>query len=403
MLASHMFQAGACVARGSSLRIAPLALIATIALQCQSPGRDGLFQSSPLGSAGAANVSPGGTPADLPAGSGGLFVPGTGESAVPGEEGPPLSGVGGTAGQDPQSMGPPGAMDSPDASGVPATLDAGVAPVEDCVLGEFQAPEPLTGIEQGLNPALTLSLWSPSLSADGFTLFFAASSGADEQTATATRADRGAAFGRAIGVPEVSSEGQNGTPALSADGLTLYFYSTRGGGLGSRDLWLSTRSDTAAEFTTPTLIAGVNSPAFEHVPWVSPDELTLIWATDRSGGVGQGDIWIARRSFRSDGFSGVAPLNGVNSPSDETRAVLGDDGLTIYLSSNRPGGVGGRDLWVATRNDPADTFSQITNLAGVNSSSEDTDPALSADGRELMFASARDGSVRLWRSVRDCE
>jgi Tol biopolymer transport system component len=300
-------------------------------------------------------------------------------------------------------MGPSDAMAPPDPSAVPVTLDAGVAPIEDCVLGEFQAPELLTGIEQGLNPELTISLWSPSLSADGLTLFFGVSSGADEQIATATRADRDAAFGRAVGVPEVSTAGQNGTPALSADGLTLYFYSTRGGGLGSRDLWLSTRSDTAAEFTTPNLIAGVNGPDFAHGPWISPDELTLIWATDRSGGVGQGDIWIARRSFRTDGFSGVAPLNGVNSPSDETRAVIDNDGLTIYLSSNRPGGVGGRDLWVATRYDPAGSFSRVTNLAAVNSSSEDTDPALSADGRELMFASARDGRTRLWRSVRDCE
>jgi hypothetical protein len=190
---------------------------------------------------------------------------------------------------------------------------------------------------------------------------------------------------------------------LSTDGLALYFSSTREGGLGSRDLWLSTRPDPGAPFTVPTLIAGVNGPDYDHVPWVSQDELTMVWATDRGGGVGQGDIWIARRSTRGDAFSTVAPLNGVNSTSDEGRAVLGNDGLTIYFSSNRPGGVGDRDLWLATRNDPTTTFSQISNLASVNSSSMDTDPVLSADERELLFASARDGQIRLWRSVRVCE
>jgi hypothetical protein len=403
MLATHMVHRGASAADGSPLRTAPLLLIAAVALQCQSPARDGLFQSPPLGSAGAPSVNPGAMAA--PPGSDAEFVPGGGASASSAgsaEGSPPLMGVGGATEQDLPSTG--GVMDSPDAGVAGATSDAGGAPIDNCVLGEFRSPEPLTGLEQGLNPELTLGLWSPSLSADGLSLFFGVSSdGGDEQIATATRADRGTVFGPAVEVPEINSAGQDGTPMLSADGLSLYFYSTRAGGLGSRDLWLSTRSDTAAEFTNPTLIAGVNTPAFDHVPWISPDELTLIWATDRSGGVGQGDIWIARRSFRSDGFSGVAPLNGVNSTSDETRAVLGNDGLTIYFSSNRPGGVGNRDIWVATRNDRSGTFSQVANLAGVNSSSDDVDPALSADGRELLFASGRNGSIRLWRSVRGCE
>jgi hypothetical protein len=399
-----MHHRSASVALEPPLLGVSLAVIAAIALQCQSPARDGLFQSAPLDSAGAPNGGPSGAPADPQASNGDVLVPSSGESVGSSDEGPPLFGIGASVEQDMPSVGSRGAMDSPDAGGVPAPSDAGVAPIEDCVLGEFQAPEPLTGLEQGLNPELTLGLWSPSLSADGLTLFFGVSAdGGDEQIATATRANRGALFGPAVGLPELNSPSQDGTPLLSADGLTLYFYSTRAGGLGSRDLWLSTRADTAAAFTAPTLIAGVNSPVFDHVPWVSADELTLIWATDRAGGVGRGDIWIARRSFRSDGFSGVAPLNGVNSPSDETRAVLSNDGLTIYFSSDRPGGVGNRDLWVATRNDPAGTFSQVANLAGVNSTVEDTDPALSADGRELMFASARDGSIRLWRSVRDCE
>jgi hypothetical protein len=58
---------------------------------------------------------------------------------------------------------------------------------------------------------------------------------------------------------------------------------------------------------------------------------------------------------------------------------------------------------MATRTDKADTFSQITNLVGLNSASLDQDPVLSADERELIFSSGRDGRMRLWRSVRDCD
>ena len=79
--------------------------------------------------------------------------------------------------------------------------------------------------------------------------------------------------------------------------------------------------------------------------------------------------------------------------------VEGDNENEIPMT----GGVGAMDLWVATRNDNANTFSQVTNLVGLNSSSLDQDPVLSADERELIFSSGRDGRIRLWRSVRDCE
>jgi hypothetical protein len=403
VLASRMVGCGVSVARELPSRMA-FGLIAALALRCESHFTYRTPESTPGGSGGVPNVGPGESPNGSAVPGGVVYAPVNGESLGSAGENPSLSGAGGSADQGPPSMGVADAVDLPDASSAPATLDGGVTPIEDCVLGEFQAPEPLTGLEQGLNPDLTINLWSPSLSADGLTLFFAVSAnGVDELILMATRTDRGTVFGPPVAVDAVNSAGQDGTPMLSTNGLALYFCSTREGGLGSRDLWLSTRPDPGAPFTAPTLIAGVNSPNYDHVPWVSQDELTLLWATDRSGGLGQGDIWIARRSTRSDAFSNIAPLNGVNGTSDETRAVLGNDGLTIYFSSDRPGGVGDRDLWVATRNDPTTTFSQITNLAGVNSSSMDTDPVLSADERELLFASARDGQIRLWRSIRVCE
>ena len=272
------------------------------------------------------------------------------------------------------------------------------------MLGAFQTPELITGLEQGLEPDPQLALWSPSLSPDGLTLFFAAGvNGGDELIATATRQELGLAFSPAAPVSSVNSQGQDGTPLLSGDGLSLYFFSTREGGLGSRDVWRAARTAMGVDFSTPTLVAGVNGPDDDHLPWLSPDELTMLWATNRPGGVGGFDIWIARRAFRSDGFSNIAPLNGVNDAATEGRAVLSRDELTMYFTSERPGGMGSLDLWLATRSTREDAFSVLTNLANLNSSGLDQDPSLSADERELMFSSDRDGRMRLWRSVRVCE
>jgi hypothetical protein len=405
-----MIQFGSSVARESPWRVATVLGVIVCALRCQAPSDDGLFEAALRGAAGTPTVNAVETPADLPDESDvEVEVPGAGGSAASTEGSPPLTnppllGLGGTAGESPPLTGLAGAMGSPDVTDARAAVDAGIAPIADCVLGEFQTPELLTGIEQSLNPDLALNLWSPSLSTDGRTLFFAISAdGIDEQLATATRDDRGAVFSPATALAAINSPGQDGTPLLSADGLSLYFHSTREGGVGNRDVWLSTRADAGAEFTAPTLVAGVNGADVDHLPWVSPDELTLLWATNRSGGVGQDDIWMARRTVRGEAFSSVAPLPGINGTSNEGRAVLAADDLTIYFSSDRPGGVGGLDLWVATRNDGAGSFSQVANLAAVNSASSDTDLFLSADQRELLFSSARDGRIRLWRSIRECE
>jgi hypothetical protein len=400
------------VTSGSPWRATAGVLALVCSLQCVQPTDEGLFEALPAGSAGTSMRGAVALPAlppsvgipAAPADNGGSEVS-AGENPPPGVAGaplqtPPAMGAAASPQQTPPLMGAAGAPGMPD--GVSAT-DAGVAPVVDCVLGVFQPPEPLTVLDQAANPAQVGELWAPSLSAEGSTLFFAIGvPGVDEQIASATRGGRGTAFG-ASALARINSAGEDGTPLLSADGRSLYFYSTRAGGLGTRDVWLATRADESAEFAAATPLAGVNGPNLDHLPWVSRDELTLLWVTNRSGGVGQLDIWSARRSLRSDSFSNIAPLNGVNSTSNEGRAVLSNDELTMYFASERPGGLGTLDLWVATRADKADTFSQVTNLASLNSSSLDQDPVLSADERELIFSSGRDGRIRLWRSVRDCE
>src|SRR2546426_9448989 len=95
--------------------------------------------------------------------------------------------------------------------------------------------------------------------------------------------------------------------------------------------------------------------------------------------------------FRSPGVD-VTELNG---PYRDTRTAIRRDGLEMFISSDatgRPGGVGGQDLWVATRATTADPWSTPVNLGPtVNSTAFDGAPALSFDGTTLYFFSARPG------------
>ena len=267
-----------------------------------------------------------------------------------------------------------------------------------CVFGAFGAPEKITGL------GLSFNLYSPSLSADGLTLYLSASkTGQPDHIYVATRADRGAQFAAATAVTSVNSSSADGTPFLSYDGLTLYFYSDRPGGVGGHDLWFAQRSDPLAGFGSAQLLAGINSTDIDYEEWVSRDELTLLIVSTRKGGMGKSDIWRATRVRRTDDFSPPTTLVGVNSSARDDRPAVSSDGLTIIFSSDRAGTAGDLDLWLATRSNAQADFSNPTNLSALNSTASDGEPNFSADDRELFFISSRGGSFEIYRAVRACQ
>lgn len=105
---------------------------------------------------------------------------------------------------------------------------------------------------------------------------------------------------------------------------------------------------------------------------------------------------ITAMSFASSDWSPPVNMGTViNSSSNEQNAVLARDGLSLYLSSNRPGTSGPLDIWVSQRactdgDDPACAWQTPVNLgAPVNGPGADFAPNLSGDGHLLFFASNR--------------
>src|SRR2546425_850338 len=82
----------------------------------------------------------------------------------------------------------------------------------------------------------------------------------------------------------------------------------------------------------------------------------------------------------------------VNSSADDNRPAISKDGLSLYITSGRPGGFGGLDIWVSNRASLDDPWGPPQNLGPtVNSSSNDAAPTLSPDGHQLYFHSFRPG------------
>src|SRR5437667_5527340 len=99
---------------------------------------------------------------------------------------------------------------------------------------------------------------------------------------------------------------------------------------------------------------------------------------------------------RSDGSACPAV---VNSTSDDQHMTISKDGLTLIFVSNRPGGLGDQDLWFTERASRDDCWGDPRNLGNVvNSAVNDGAPNLTTDGHWLYFHSPRPGGCSGGRS-----
>jgi len=194
--------------------------------------------------------------------------------------------------------------------------------------------------------------------------------------------------------------------SISSDGLSLYFGSNRPGGYGSDDLWVATRLTKESAWRTPTNLGQrVNSSAEDSDPKISADGLSLYFCSKRPGGQGNLDLWVTTRPTTADAWN--APVNlgsTINTEYSEDACHITPDGLSLYFDSDRPGGQGGWDIWVATRSSVSEPWTPPVNLGTpVNGPYSDGEPSVSADGRMLFMTSNRPGgcgSMDIWMASR---
>jgi hypothetical protein len=211
--------------------------------------------------------------------------------------------------------------------------------------------------------------------------------------------------------PTVNSAAVEVAACLSKDGLSLYFSSLdRPGGVGGYDIWVSQRPTVDAPWETPQNLGDtINTSSNELTPSLSTDGHRLFFGSNRPGGIGGNDIFVSRRHNKRDDF-GWQPAenldNAVNTADDEQAPMLFEDDatgtITLYFQSNRPGGPGGNDIYASTlQSDEA--FGSAVLVAELSSSFQDQQPAIRKDGLEMFLASNRlgtVGSLDLWVSTR---
>ena len=225
-----------------------------------------------------------------------------------------------------------------------------------------------------------------SLSTDELTLFMSSDrTGAGAvgglDVYVATRPSRTAAFGAPSVLAGINTTGDEGSPLVTADGLFMYVF-THTAATGY-DILVAQRASTAIAFGTPTAIPSLNSAGISDAgSYVLPDNSAIYFQSNRNGS--NDDVLRAARNVGGT----FDPATAVSIPTSnaEDSAVLTPDELTIFYASNAPGGAGGFDIYMATRSTKADGFGTPQRQTALSTTDDEFPSWISPDGCELYFS-----------------
>ena len=205
-----------------------------------------------------------------------------------------------------------------------------------------------------------------------------------------------------LGCGTINSASNDQGPGISKDGLSLYFGSDRAGGAGGLDLWVAQRPTQDAPWGTPANLGPVvNSPGTDNVVSFSRDGHWMFFNSNRAGGFGDSDLWASYRAHVHDDFAWETPVNlggGIN--------TAGFDGAASYFE-NEEGSAPllffGRGVSLATLGTTGDiwvaellsdgTFGNARLVPELSSPQGDQRPSIRFDGLEIFFFSNRPGST----------
>lgn len=254
----------------------------------------------------------------------------------------------------------------------------------------------------GSSPALN----SPSidgcaaLSNDGLTIVFNSNRTGNQELYVATRASAAVGFGAPVALPAPINTASQEACASFGPGNRLYFASNRDD--PAYDLYVTKRGPRgwgAPQRLGPNInTTGMMEEAADFYTDEDGREVMIFTRRNLAG-------TISKIYYSVEGGPAFPVQGGPDSTAADARASVTNDGLTIFFDSTRSGGLGGPDLYYATRSSTSQPFGAAVHLQQLSSSVFDARPFISKDGTLLTFSSARSGSESaapdMWFATRE--
>ncbi|MBK9104570.1 MAG: PD40 domain-containing protein [Saprospiraceae bacterium] len=176
-----------------------------------------------------------------------------------------------------------------------------------------------------------------------------------------------------------------GAHALSPDGNYLIFTScNRQDGIGSCDLYLSFKDN--GQWSRPTNMGpAFNSYSWDGQPCFGLDGLTLFYSSSRPGGMGGRDIWYVYQIAEGRWSNPINAGPAINTPDNEESPFVHFDGQTIYFMRDGKEGLGGYDLYISRKGIDG-KWQKAENLgAPINSGVDEGALTLHPDGKRAII------------------
>jgi hypothetical protein len=253
-------------------------------------------------------------------------------------------------------------------------------------------------------PALVAALSDPAIdedptfTADALELYFMSTRAGGRDIWTSRRASATDPWQPPTRVAELDSDDSDWAPAVSLDGLRIWFARDS---VGRGQIWQATRASRATAWNPPAPVAELQSGSVDFAPAVDATETTMYFSSDRvnaGGAIGGGDfdLYASTRAGTGAAWSAPAAIPGVNNNDDEYDPFVAQGGLIVFFTSMRTG-MG--DIYWSSRQSLAAPFAAPVALADVNSGDYDSDSTLSVDLGTMMFSSTRSGNAEIYQAT----
>jgi Tol biopolymer transport system component len=189
---------------------------------------------------------------------------------------------------------------------------------------------------------------------------------------------------------------------LTPDGLSIYFASDRLGTLGDVDIWASRRACLECPWGTPVNLGpNINSAQSDGAPNFSPDGHVMFFSSNRTPGTrGGDDIWVSYREDTNDDLGwGPATNLGpeVNTTGPETgpnyNPALHAEGVSLYFVRGTFAAGATADIYKVLVSPLGEVLGRAEPVPELNSPQADAEPSIRGDGKEIVFFSTRPGGI----------
>jgi len=249
----------------------------------------------------------------------------------------------------------------------------------------------------GLVPAGVSNVRSPTVTRDGLELFFVADDTEVWRSIRSSRIDPWHAPERVLALGTQTGSGFKTTVArISPDGGTMYLASNRLPTMGGSDVFVARR--TSLVWSPPAPLLDLNTQNDETGASVDGTESLLVFDRVLDDPISVRKLFLTTRAPGSTApWPAGTQIPGTGPMANDLNPHITESGRNFYFASDSVG-TAGLELFTLERT--GNTFTVPRRIPGLSSPQDESDPWVSADQREIYFASNRTGAWRIYRATR---